>query len=93
MLSHIVLITTKDKNNADKLLDGLETLRVIPHISMHFGKPVPSDRAVVDSNYTVGIAILFENQAALDFYANHPVHIKFMEDYLVDVSVKVYDFE
>jgi len=93
MLSHVVLITTKDKNYADKLCEGLETLKAIPNISIHFGKPIPSNRPVVDSNYTVGIVVQCKDQEGLTFYAEHPIHLKFVKEYLNDVSIKVYDFE
>ena len=50
----------------------------LPYVtSIHFGKPLPSERDVVDSSYTYSFLITFEQESDLATYAEDPVHLAF----------------
>lgn len=99
MLSHVVIFYTKaDLPGAtENLLAGAERfLRPIPGlISFHVGRPVPSDRPVVESSYQVALNIQFADKAAEQAYQIHPEHLRFVEEAFKPncERVVIYDFE
>jgi hypothetical protein len=98
MLSHIVLFWTDpaQPDAARKLLAGAkEYLPRIPGvISCHVGLMVPSDRAVVDGTYQVGLNITVRDKAAEVAYQEHPIHKEFFKACSsLWTRVKVYDFD
>jgi hypothetical protein len=98
MFSHCVIFWTDPANSeaADALLAGMEHyLRPIPGW-LHFscGKMQPSERAVVDSSYAVGLNLVFPDREAEAAYQVHPQHIEFVEKVFKPLCTKavVYDF-
>ena len=60
---------------------GLEQLLKVPVIkASHVGKPVPSDRDVVDDSFTYSYMVMFDSSEDQDAYQVHPFHLKFVED-------------
>ncbi|MBE7498807.1 MAG: Dabb family protein [Verrucomicrobiales bacterium] len=98
MFSHVVIFWTKPglNNAVEDLLAGAEKyLRPIPGIRhFHVGRMVPSQRAVVDQSYQVGLVVGFDDKAAQDAYQVHPLHLEFVEQVFKRVCdrVVVYDF-
>ncbi|MDX2055133.1 MAG: Dabb family protein [Polyangiaceae bacterium] len=98
MLSHVVIFWTKPgvPDAAEKLLAGMrEYLAPIPGVTVfHAGKMVPSERAVVDQSYQIGLYVQVEDKAAEVRYQQHPLHLAFIEKCLKDnyERVVVYDF-
>ncbi len=98
MFTHIVIFWTDPAKPeaADRLIEGmLRYLQPIPGL-LHFqvGKMVPSQRAVVDQSYQVGLSTMFIDQAGHDQYQVHPLHTEFIEKVfkLYCTKVVVYDF-
>ncbi len=63
---------------------GLESLLEIEAIRLyHIGIPEPgtAGRGVVDGSYTYSLLVFFEDLEGHDIYQDHPVHVKFVEDY------------
>lgn len=96
-VTHVVLFWMKDPQDAaarKRLIDATESLRQIPGVKhLTYGKAVPSTRPVVDSSFDIGLVITFPNQAALDAYATHPIHVKAAQEVLLPLTkkVQVYD--
>lgn len=98
MLSHVVLFYTDpaQPDAAQQLLDGCEQyLRPIPGVlHYHTGRPVASERPVVDGSYQVALNLIFPSKEAENAYQIHPQHLEFIEKVFKKVCVKavVYDF-
>jgi hypothetical protein len=96
-VSHVVLFWMKDPQDAaarKRLVDATETLRQIPGVlHLTYGKAVPSTRPIVDSTFDLGIVITFPDQASLNAYATHPIHVKAAQEVLLPLTkkVQVYD--
>lgn len=97
MITHVVIFWTDktDTTARDRLLEGVKLLADIPGmLEYRSGPPVPSPRGVVDDSFSVAISMTFADQAAADTYQVHPLHKKFVEEF-VKPNVKrfvVYDF-
>lgn len=85
-LSHHVFFWLKNpdsKEDLNKLLEGLNTLRKIESVrSIHIGVPASTEkRDVVDASYAASELIFFDDVAGQDAYQVHPIHKKFVENY------------
>ena len=95
---HHVFFWLKEPANTEirnRFENELHTLGKIGEIQeIHIGVPGNTDRSVVDHSYTYSLLIVFRDKQDHDIYQNHPIHLKFVEDYsgLWD-RVLVYDSE
>jgi hypothetical protein len=85
MVIHHVFFWLKNpssKEDLDKLLAGLKTLRKIETIRMiHIGVPAGTEkRDVVDNSYHASELMFFDDLAGQKTYQDHPIHKKFIED-------------
>lgn len=96
MITHVVVFWTKNENaNREELLKGTEILKEIPGVlEFRRGLAVPSERDVVDDSFAVAISMTFADQATADNYQAHPIHDKFVAEYVKPLvsRVIVYDF-
>lgn len=51
------------------------------------------DRPMVDTDYDVGLMVVFKSKAALDAYLQHPDHVRFAEKWDSYCTLRVFDFE
>jgi hypothetical protein len=81
------------KEDQARLLKGLKTLQKIEAIKMsHIGVPANTNRPVIDTSYQFSLLLIFDDRQSQDVYQNHPVHLKFVEDYSnLWTKVIVYD--
>jgi hypothetical protein len=98
-IEHIVIIWLKQPGNTDAqntIIKASQALKTIPGVmAIKSGKAVPSQRTVVDSSFDVALIISFADQAALDAYLTHPLHLQLLEETikpLVD-RFRVYDLK
>jgi len=78
---HHVHFWLKNKEDKQKLIDGLKTLIPIPHIRhIHIGIPADTYREVVDRSYDVSLLLLFDSPEAQQAYQVDPVHDKFAKE-------------
>jgi hypothetical protein len=94
LIVHHVFFWLKKPADADKLLEGLKTLRNIPQVkALWIGQPASTKkREVVDNSYHVSELMHFESLAAQKDYQDYPVHQKFIADYgMLWERVVVYD--
>ena len=97
MLTHTVLFRTRRADKVALIREGLETLRNIEGVAFfHCGEPAPSPRPVVDDFFFFFLVVACEDdEAGLKRYSEHPIHVKFVEDYLKPAEGKllVYDIK
>ena len=75
-------------------LAALKSLEAIPTIrDFRCGRPIASDRPVVDRTYDVAVVEQFDDLAGLDAYQVHPLHQEFLGHHAKDwARIVVYDF-
>jgi len=98
VITHVVVFWT-DKPHGEtqaRLLAGArELLPQIPGVQeFRSGVAVPSPRGAVDDSFAVAISMTFADQNTADTYQNHPLHVRFVEEYFKPNSRRfvVYDF-
>jgi hypothetical protein len=97
--AHHVFFWLNDPQNADDRAtfeEGLRQLLEIPEIKQaHIGFPANvGQRSVVDGSYTYSYLVMFDNIEGHNIYQDHPIHLKFIDDYKHLWSrVVVYDSE
>jgi primosomal protein N' len=95
---HVVLFKVKaeDRDAAaaeiqkdiDRILAPLPTVK-----GLWRGRPAPTNtRPIVDTNYDVGLLVLFEDQKGLQDYLDHPKHVEFAQKHDTTCEVRVFDF-
>ena len=96
-ITHVVLIWLKkpgDSAAIDKIVRTSRELAAIPGVmNVRAGRPVPSTRPVVDASFDVGMAMTFNDEAALHAYETNPQHVKAVTEVLRPLAGKtiVYD--
>jgi hypothetical protein len=96
-LAHHVFFWLKNpdsKQDRDKLIEGLNTLRKIESVrKLHIGVPASVEkRDVVDSSYHVSELMFFDDVEGQNAYQVDPIHKKFVADYShLWAKVLVYD--
>jgi hypothetical protein len=71
------------KEDLNKLIEGLRTLEKIKSVrKIHIGTPASTEpRPVVDSSYHISALSFFDDVAGQKSYQDHPIHLKFVENY------------
>jgi hypothetical protein len=96
LLHHVFfwLKNPDSKEDVNKLIEGLQTLRKIESVKkLHIGLPASTEkRDVVDASYSVSELMVFDDVEGQAAYQVHPLHTKFVEghSHLWD-RVVVYD--
>lgn len=97
-VEHIVVVWLESPGNAEhrqRIITESEVLRDIPGVTgLRAGEVIQSDRGIVDSSFDVALIVSFTDQAAMEDYLFHPVHVKLVEEILKPLVEKilVYDF-
>jgi len=97
MLTHVVIFRTRKAEKVSLIREGLETLKSIDGVRfIHMGEPVASARPVVDDFFDLALVVAFDDdEKGLKRYAEHPVHVNFVENYLkpAEGKILVYDIK
>jgi len=97
-VEHVVIVWLQDPGNAQqraRIIKESQALTSIPGVlSLKSGSVVKSERAIVDSSFDVALVVSFANQATLDNYLAHPIHVTLVEETLKPLvaRIQVYDF-
>jgi hypothetical protein len=97
-VTHIVLCWLKTPGDAEqrrKLIETAHEFHKIPGVTLiAAGTPIASTRPVVDSSYDVGFVMMFDDEAAMQRYLEHPQHRQAVADVLRPLTSKtvIYDF-
>ncbi|MFT5132804.1 MAG: hypothetical protein ACI9SC_001272 [Gammaproteobacteria bacterium] len=99
VITHIVIAWLKPEFRTEeylkKLFEANERLRDIPQVqSIRIGNPIQSDRDRVDDSFDLGNAITFKSVQDMNEYLVHPIHEKFISEFIAGKTAKVvaYDF-
>jgi len=69
------------KEDLDALVEGLNKLSNVQTIrQFHIGKPAATDRAVIDSSYSVSWCLIFNSAEDQDRYQVDPIHLNFVKE-------------
>jgi len=96
-LAHHVFFWLKNpdsKEDRDKLVEGVRTLKKIPTVKeLHVGILADTEkRDVVDASWQVSELMFFTDLAGQATYQNHPIHLDFIKNYgHLWAKVVVYD--
>ncbi len=92
-ITHVVLLWLKTPGDAaaiEKIIKTSREFAAIPGVvSVRVGRPLPSTRPVVDSSFDVGLAMQFNDPAALAAYEVHPQHVKAVREVLRPLAAKI----
>ena len=97
-VEHVVVVWLKSPGNAEhrrRIISESAVLRGIPGVTgLRAGEVIPSDRSIVDSSFDVALIVSFADQAAMQAYLIHPVHMELVEQTLKPLveKIRVYDF-
>lgn len=95
---HIVLVWLKAGTPPEAYEQIIEGSRTLAHIGqirdLQVGKPIPSERRIVDDSFSLGLYMRFDSVADMNAYLTNPRHVQFV-DTLVKPHLEklvVYDF-
>ena len=83
-----------DEAGMADFMDGIQELEAIPSVKRIFiGPPAATEaRGVVNNSFDVALIVWFDDVAGHDEYQEHPIHLKFVEDYEAKFKeVRVHD--
>jgi len=94
---HSVYFWLKDtatKEDAASLIAACQELGKLECVKrLEVGTPLPKAGGPVDASYSVGLVVLFADQAAYDTYSKHPQHTGLIEKHkALWQKVVIYDF-
>ena len=99
MLHHVGLVWLKEPGNMvnrRRIVSAAHSFaREIPEVRfLSVGQPPPSTSPYVDASFDVCLIVQFEDKAAMDRYADHPVHRKAATEEFLPLSQRLlfYDF-
>ena len=97
-VTHVVLVWLKDPGNAamrSKFVAASKALNDLPGIvNRQVGIVMPSDRAIVDDTFDVGMTVTLKNKKAMQAYMQNPKHKKIVQEQLKPMvnRIVIYDF-
>ena len=60
--------------------EGIHSLTTIESVQQaYYGRPAPTDRAIIERGYSWGLVVVFADQAAHDRYQVDPIHDRFRD--------------
>lgn len=69
------------KEDLNALMAGLHKLSKAQTIQQfHIGKPAATNRAVIDSSYSVSWCLIFDNEEDQESYQVDPIHLTFVKE-------------
>ena len=99
VITHFVIAWLKPEfrteENIKKLFEANERLLDISQVqSMRIGNALKSERERVDDSFDLGNAITFKSVQDMNDYLVHPIHAKFINEFITGKVEKVvaYDF-
>lgn len=92
-IKHIVLCWLEDSSNPENLQNVMETSAQLKSIHMVdniiVGRPVESNRGIVDDSFDVGLVLDFRNQQDLEQYLVHKDHVSRVKNVLAPLCTRI----
>jgi hypothetical protein len=83
MFVHAVYFWLRPDLTVDELAQfraGVQSLTTIETVQQaYWGEPAPTDRPIIERGYSVGLIVIFADQASHDYYQAAPIHDRFRE--------------
>ena len=77
MLTHIVCWKYKPETTAEQCDDHIAKLRALPGVIPNIERfEVGADILQLERSFDTGLVAVYPDRAALDFYTDHPEHLK-----------------
>jgi hypothetical protein len=98
-IHHVVLCWLKEPGNSAQRQELIEQTRLLKRIpgmrELRVGEVIPSDRAIVDDSFDIGIVMTFDTEAEMNWYLQHPQHRWAVKEHILPLTRKilVYDFK
>lgn len=96
-IKHIVFCWLNDNGDENALNEVITASRELESIlyvdNIVVGRALPSDRAIVDDSFDVGLVMNFHNQEDLEKYLIHEEHVKRVKEVLAPQCqrIQIYD--
>jgi hypothetical protein len=97
-ITHVVVVWLNDGVNEDGITEVMKKANMLSEIEsvrgMKIGRPVASERKIVDGSFTFAISVVFDSDEEMQQYLGDPIHVDFVQSVLTPVLKKivVYDF-
>ena len=97
-IHHVVICWLKEPENEShrqELIEAAKKMETMAGVlSVEVGTMLPSERAIVDSSFDIGIIMSFKDESGLQAYLLDPAHQKATKEVLAPLTsrVVVYDF-
>ena len=98
-VTHTVMFWLKEdtsKETVDAMIEAVQKFEALPMVDHVFvGRPIPSEREVVDSSFGIGFTLVFPNEEALKQYETDPGHLAISREQLLPHVIRgvVYDYQ
>jgi hypothetical protein len=96
-VTHVVfcwLKTPGKEADRQRLIDEADKLKQIPGVvALVSGRPIVSNRQIVDSTWDVAFVFTFKDEDALNAYLRNPMHLRAVNDVLRPLAARmiIYD--
>ncbi len=83
-------------SQADEIIRSIKSMAALPMVQeVLVGKPVMSDRAIVDDSFSIAFTMIFEDAAALQAYGADPYHKKISSEVTMPYVARgvIYDYQ
>ncbi|MBT5051828.1 MAG: Dabb family protein [Gammaproteobacteria bacterium] len=83
-------------SQADEIIRSIKSMAALPMVQeVLVGKPVMSDRAIDDDNFSIAFTMIFEDAAALQAYGADPYHKKISSEVTMPYVARgvIYDYQ
>jgi heme-degrading monooxygenase HmoA len=97
-VQHVVVLWFKSdlpERYVSEVADRTSELASIPGIrSIKTGKPIASDRPMVDDSFDLAVTMTFDSEEAMQRYVAHPEHKAFLKRYIIGKTerILIYDY-
>jgi len=98
-VTHTVMFWLKEdtsKETVDAMIEAVEEFEELPMVDQVFvGRPMASEREVVDSSFGIGFTLVFPDEEALKQYETDPGHLAISRERLLPHVIRgvVYDYQ
>ena len=97
-ITHVVLVWLNDDVSEDGITEIMKKADRLSEIEsvqgMKIGRPVASERKIVDDSFTFAISVVLDSDQEMQQYLTDPIHVDFVQSVLTPVlkRIVVYDF-
>ena len=98
-ITHVVLVWVNEGVSEEQITEVIDKTNVLSTIdavqALKIGRPVPSDREIVDDSFTFAISVEFKNVVDMQRYIVDQTHREYVQTVMTPVVKKfvVYDFQ